>query len=103
MSSYAQINTPGGDAMSLNSRINSIRHNAFTLIREIRELGSISNTDLSGGINLHEEVRQFEMRLIRQALEETHGNQTGAASLLGLKLTTLHEKIKRYGIDPHEV
>jgi transcriptional regulator with GAF, ATPase, and Fis domain len=103
MSSYAQINTGSGDAMSLSNKISSIRQNAFTLIREIRELDTISYRDLSGGINLHEEVRQFEMRLIRQALEETNGNQTSAANLLGLKLTTLHEKIKRYGIDPHGI
>jgi transcriptional regulator with GAF, ATPase, and Fis domain len=42
------------------------------------------------------------MKLIRQALEETDGRQVLAAKMLGLKMTTLNEKIKRYGIDPHE-
>jgi len=103
MSSVAPINTTRSEPMSLDSKINSLRQNAFTLIREVRELGGISYRDLTEGINLQEEVRQFEIRLIRQALEETNGNQTSAANLLGLKLTTLHEKIKRYGIDPHAI
>ena len=103
MSSVAQINTTRSEARSLNSKINSLRQNAFTLIREVRELGRISYRDLTEGINLQNEVRQFEIRLIRKALEETNGNQTSAANLLGLKLTTLHEKIKRYGIDPHVI
>ena len=103
MSSYAETNTGRGDAMSLNNKINSLRQNAFTLIREVRELGGVAYSDMTEGIDLHEEVRQFEMRLIRQALEVTNGNQTSAANLLGVKLTTLHEKIKRYGIDPHAI
>ena len=103
MSSVAQINTKRIEEISLDSKINSLRQNAFTLIREVRELGRISYRDLTEGINLQDEVRQFEIRLIRQALGETSGNQTSAANLLGLKLTTLHEKIKRYGIDPHAI
>ena len=103
MSSYVETSTGSGDLASLNSRINTLRHDAFLLIREVRKLGGVSYRDLTDGIDLHEEVRQFEIRLIRQALEETNGNQTSAANLLGLKLTTLHEKIKRYGIDPHAI
>jgi transcriptional regulator with GAF, ATPase, and Fis domain len=103
MSSYAETNRGRGDATSLGSKISTLRQNAFTLIREVRELGGISHRALTQGIDLHEEVRQFEMHLIRQALEATNGNQTSAANLLGLKLTTLHEKIKRYGIDPHAI
>ena len=55
--------------------------------------------DVESGIDLHQEVRRFETRLIKHALHEADGNQSRAARLLGLNKTTLHEKIKRYGID----
>ena len=47
---------------------------------------------------LRDEVKRFEMELIRTALEKTLGNQTRAARLLGIKTTTLNGKIKRYNI-----
>jgi DNA-binding protein Fis len=55
--------------------------------------------DVKTGIDLYQEVRGFETRLIERALREAEGNQTRAARLLGLRKTTLHEKIKRYGIN----
>jgi DNA-binding protein Fis len=54
--------------------------------------------DVKNGIDLYREVRQFEVRLIKRAVEEAEGNISRAARLLGLNKTTLHEKIKRYGI-----
>jgi DNA-binding NtrC family response regulator len=44
-------------------------------------------------------VRDFEIKLIRTALIKTGGNQRRAAFLLGVKTTTLHNKIKVYGIE----
>ncbi len=87
---------------ALSQKIGSLKQNAFALIQEVRELGNLSYLDLTRGIDLFEEVRRFERKLIRQALEETDGRQVQAARMLGLKMTTLNEKIKRYGIDPHE-
>ncbi|MDQ3714004.1 MAG: hypothetical protein M3388_17550 [Acidobacteriota bacterium] len=87
---------------ALSQKIGSLKQNAFALIQEIRELGNLSYLDLTRGIDLFEEVRRFEMKLIRQALEETDGRQVQAARMLGLKMTTLNEKIKRYGIDPRQ-
>ena len=49
-------------------------------------------------LKLYEEVRKFEIDLIRTALVRTAGNQSRAARLLGVKHTTLNAKIKRYGI-----
>jgi DNA-binding NtrC family response regulator len=49
-------------------------------------------------IKLREEVRRFEINLIRSALDQTHGNQTAAAALLGTNVTTLNTKIRNYGI-----
>jgi DNA-binding NtrC family response regulator len=87
---------------ALSQKIGSLKQNAFALIQEVKELGNLSYLDLTSGIDLFEEVRRFETNLIRQALEETDGRQVQAAKMLGLKMTTLNEKIKRYGIDPRE-
>jgi DNA-binding protein Fis len=50
-------------------------------------------------INLYEEVQRFEASMIRHALILTGGVQRKAAQLLGLKITTLNVKVKRYKID----
>jgi DNA-binding NtrC family response regulator len=47
------------------------------------------------GIRLDDEVSGYEHGRIRQALERTKGNKRQAAELLGLKRTTLIEKLKR--------
>lgn len=49
-------------------------------------------------ISLYDEVRRFETDLIRRALIRAGGNQRRAARLLGVKVTTLNTKIKRYKI-----
>ena len=68
---------------ALSRKIGSLKQNAFALIQEVRELGNLSYLDLTSGIDLFEEVRHFEMKLIRQALEETDGRQVQAARMLG--------------------
>jgi DNA-binding NtrC family response regulator len=57
--------------------------------------------DVRYGIDFYAEVAQFEIELIERALRETDGSQARAALLLGLRRTTLNEKIKRYRIKPH--
>ena len=47
------------------------------------------------GTDLDDEVARYEHGRIRQALERTRGNKRQAAELLGLKRTTLIEKLKR--------
>ena len=88
-----------GERETVAERITSLRHNAFALIKEMRELGSASFTDISNGIDMADEIRRLEIRLIERALEETNGHQVNAARLLGLKVTTLNAKIKRFGLD----
>ena len=56
--------------------------------------------DIGRGINFYDEVRRFEIDLIRRALEQTSGHQSRAARLLGMNATTLNSKIKTYNIDP---
>jgi len=55
--------------------------------------------DIGRGINFYEEVRRFEIDLIRRALEQTSGHQSRAARLLGMNATTLNSKIKTYNIN----
>ncbi|MFC2088711.1 sigma-54-dependent transcriptional regulator [Calditrichota bacterium] len=53
--------------------------------------------------NLKDQVEFLEKRLIRQALQTTHGNILKAAELLGLSRPGLHKKLKRYKIDPTQM
>src|SRR5438128_2417964 len=55
--------------------------------------------DISRGINFSDEVRRFEIDLIRRALDQTGGHQSRAARLLGMNPTTLNSKIKTYNIN----
>lgn len=70
------------------------------LAREMMQDGEgfSADIDLSRGVNFYDEVRKFEMDLIRRALEQTSGHQSRAARLLGLNATTLNSKIKTYNI-----
>jgi DNA-binding NtrC family response regulator len=53
---------------------------------------------LADGVRFYDAVGRFERQLIEGALRRTGGVQKQAAELLGLKPTTLNEKIKRLGI-----
>src|ERR671936_234342 len=55
--------------------------------------------DMSHGVNFYDEVRRFEIDLIRRALDQTGGHQSRAARLLGMNPTTLNSKIKTYNIN----
>ncbi len=44
-------------------------------------------------------LEDLERRIIVAALTQTKGNQRAAATRLGLKYTTLSEKVKRHGIE----
>lgn len=71
---------------------------AFEMMKDAE--GFSANTDISRGVNFYDEVRRFEIDLIRRALDQTGGHQSRAARLLGLNATTLNSKIKTYNILP---
>lgn len=50
------------------------------------------------GIDFYAMIENYEKSLIHHALRQTKGNQTKAAKLLNLRLTTLNSMIKRYKI-----
>lgn len=50
------------------------------------------------GINLKDMITDIEISMIKQALEQTNGVVAKAAETLGLRRTTLIEKMKKYGL-----
>src|SRR5882757_10516443 len=83
---------------ALDSRLESLREVALQLLKEVESLQRAQPPHPDRKLRLIDEVQQFEIDLIRTTLDRTNGNQTRAARLLGVKLTTLNTKIKRYKI-----
>jgi transcriptional regulator with GAF, ATPase, and Fis domain len=83
---------------ALDNRLSALREVALTLLREVESLRITEPVSLSRKVRLSDEVQRFEVDLICSALSRTSGNQTRAARLLGVNLTTLNSKIKRYKI-----
>ena len=87
-----------GSEVVMDNRLMTLRDVALTLLREVESLRVSEPYTIAGRVRLYDEVQRFETELIRSALSRTAGNQTRAAQLLGVKLTTLNSKIKRYKI-----
>ncbi len=73
---------------------------AFEMVK--RAEGTSAEIDIARGVNFYDEVKRFEIDLIRRALDQTAGHQSRAAQLLGLNATTLNSKIKAYNIIPRD-
>jgi DNA-binding NtrC family response regulator len=89
------------EATLFKQKLGVLKDIALLLVEEIEALGYVRSVNITQGINLHEEMRMFEVHLVQSALERTGGHQTRAAQLLGISLTTLHNKLKRLNISPH--
>jgi two-component system response regulator PilR (NtrC family) len=71
------------------------------LPRELLERATLPEAVvLPDGVRFYDAVARYERGLIEAALRKTGGVQKQAAEILGLKPTTLNEKIKRLGIQP---
>jgi DNA-binding NtrC family response regulator len=86
-----------------DAQISSLKILALALLRRIENLerraANNEPADLdAANVNVRLEVRRFEAELIRSALTVTGGRQRRAALLLGMKVTTLNAKIRRYEI-----
>lgn len=87
-------------------RLKKMREMASALLEEASTLehegelaatsATIHSLSRNGAIDFFEEVKRFEVRLIKRALDLAGGNQAKAAKLLGLGTTTLNYKIKSY-------
>jgi sigma-54 dependent transcriptional regulator, flagellar regulatory protein len=51
------------------------------------------------GMNLKDKITEFEIEMIRQALDSQEGVVSHAAELLSMRRTTLVEKMKKYGLN----
>src|SRR2546426_11103792 len=83
---------------AVDNRLKTLREIALTLLNFEESLRSVQPPPGDNDLRLREQVKRFEIDLIRTALERTNGNQARAAQLLGVKATTLNTKIKRYRI-----
>jgi DNA-binding NtrC family response regulator len=79
-------------------RMAAVQDLANTLLTEIKGIGELTELNLAGGINMKDEMRRYEIELIRLALRLNGNNQVRAARMLGIKPTTLNAKIKRLRI-----
>ncbi len=92
-----KIGAPSDEA--LENRIEALKELTLVLFRQVEALAEKRSLDITRrSINLYDEVRRFETEIIRYALLQTGGHQSRAAHLLGVKITTLNAKIKRYNI-----
>lgn len=91
------------EAAVFKQKLEILKKIVMAIAEEIESLEAVRTVNLRRGINLHEEMRLFEIHLIQSALERTGGHQTRAAQLLGINLTTLHNKLKRLNISPEAI
>lgn len=87
-----------------NNRVKALKSLAILLLHEVEFLENLApnkniNTSEDNFFTLAGEVEHFEIELIRNALIQSRGHQLKAAKILGIKMTTLNMKLKRYGID----
>lgn len=106
-SENTQMESLGGE-VSTSTRVGRLVVLMNALFREIEPLAGNHVLDESArlqplfrsdSIDLYEDLRRFEVNLIKLALIQTGGNQARAAKLLNLKPQTLNAKIKLYGIE----
>lgn len=87
------------DAILLRTAIGLVKGISVALEEWLRTVEPLQTPPFEGIIDFNELVKRFEIGLIRAALITTGSNQTRAAQLLGIKLTTLNSKISRFQID----
>ena len=59
----------------------------------------VSSIDIKEGCDLKQQIAEVETLLIQQALDATFGNVSKASQLLGVRRTTLIEKIKKHPLN----
>lgn len=87
---WQQVTTPS---------IGILHELANKLLSEVENITTPGRLHFGDGFKLNEHIQRFETDMIRHALYLTNGKQTEAARMLGIKLTTLNAKIKRFKLD----
>ena len=86
----------------MNNKLEALRVLANSILSEVASLEQDRDVMTRTDIDLSDEVQRFETNIIKCALVRTGGRQRQAARLLHIKPTTLHAKMKRYGILPSD-
>ena len=97
------VQPQAGEPRGLGRRVEALREQAAVLLRQVEQLeAELYSRGAGAQADLQSEVQRFESELICDALRRTGGHQRRAARLLGVKVSTLNAKIKRYGIRPED-
>ncbi|HEX9929020.1 MAG TPA: helix-turn-helix domain-containing protein [Pyrinomonadaceae bacterium] len=97
-------NSGSSEDILKQNQLEALKSLSLLLVREINSLDETQTAlekqiESEKPICLLKEIERFEANMIRCALIRSMGKQNKAAALLGLKVTTLNMKIKRYKID----
>ena len=110
MSIFTEYNWPGNvrELRNVIQRASLFAENEITLSDLPDDFSKLHNLDklikecyhcfTSGKMDMKDVIRCLEEKLISEALTNANGNQSEAARKLGMKLTTLRDKIKRLNI-----
>ena len=93
-----ELNKAAATPAVMNNKLEALKVLANSILAEVASLAQNTETPEQVNVDLAGEVQRYEADLIRSALIRTGGRQRRAAALLTIKPTTLHEKMKRYGM-----
>ncbi len=83
-------------AIMCNGSVIELKHLPKYIINS--DFSDIYNYDIDV-FDLNQAMADFELNIIKKALDNSKGNKKAAAELLNIPRTTLHSKLKKYGID----
>jgi len=101
-SNYALVESEITDLVLAEGRLEALRSLALMFLRELDNLKKIMGPKRprpwGDKIDLEQEMSAIEVAIIKHALLRSRGNQAAAARMLSINPTTLHAKMKKYGI-----
>ena len=86
----------GLSVKKVRPNVNMLKRLAKLMMDEVSEIEETGELQLGDGFRLDNYIEQFEINIIRYALQLSGNNQLTASRLLGIKATTLNAKIKRF-------
>lgn len=85
-------------SMLPQAKIRLLEQLVAELQQTLESLSDVRIPDIAQGLDFYDEVKRFEIELIKRALIFVEGHQRKAAQLLNLNATTLNAKVKSYQI-----
>lgn len=82
----------------VSNKLEALHVLAASLLAEVVSLEKNTDVVAKSKMDLSDEVHRFEKDIIRAALVRTGGRLRQTAKLLNIKPSTLHSKMKRYGL-----